>query len=118
MFEVLAEFLPRNVRPSVGITWRRGRIGRLRCQKIFCADGKRFKHIQLFGFSLVAKILADTFVVKRPKPLFVRGFFQNTYDLGDFSHLILKHLLFYKLPRMFIWSVIHFTSHVPLIYLT
>lgn len=116
MFEVLAEFLPRNVRPSVGITRWRGRIGRLRCQKVLCADGKRFKHIQLFGFSLVVKILADTFVVKRPKPLFFRGFFFKhfRYDLGDFSHLILKQPLFYKLPWMFIWSVIQFTSHVPL----
>lgn len=46
---------------------------------------------------------------------FFRGFFSKhfRYDLGDFSHVILKQLLFYKLPRMFIWSVIHFTSHVP-----
>ena len=79
MFEVLAEFLPRNVRPSVGITWWRGRIGRLRCQKVLCADGKIFKHIQLFGFSLVVKILANTFVVKRPKPLFLEDFFSNTF---------------------------------------
>lgn len=79
MFEVLAEFLPRNVRPSVGITRWRGRIGRLRCQKVLCADGKIFKHIQLFGFSLVVKILADTFAVKRPKPLFLEDFFSNTF---------------------------------------
>ena len=112
MFEVLAEFLPRNVRPSVGITRWRGRIGRLRCQKVLCADGKRFKHIQLFIYLL----LVGTFVVKRPKPIFFRGFFSKhfRYGLCDFSHLILKNLLFYKLTRMFISSVIHFTSHVLL----
>ena len=47
---------------------------------------------------------------------FFRGFFSKhfRYDLGDFSLVILKQLLFYKLPWMFIWSVIQFTSHVPL----
>ena len=47
---------------------------------------------------------------------FLRGFFSKhfRYGLCDFSHLILKNRLFYKLTRMFISSVIHFTSHVLL----
>lgn len=77
MFEVLAEFLPRNVRPSVGITRWRGRIGRLRCQKVLCADGRSFKHIQLVSYLL----LVDTFVVKRPKPIYFLEDFSDSFHV-------------------------------------